>query len=73
MVDPKVRNLTIFVVPRLVILSAAGYTVYAALGSEVWRTLVSNSPYLNLISVLVVILVVWRGCLSLVRRLVLPA
>lgn len=73
MVDAKVRNLTIFVVPRLVILSAVGYVVYAALKSKMWGTFIANSPYLNLISVLVVIVVIWRGCLSLVRRLVLPA
>ena len=71
--DPKTRNLLLFVVPRLLAISAFAAGVQFVLRSGAWASFVAANPYLNLLSVLVLLVVAWRGGLAIIRRLVVPA
>lgn len=68
--DPKVRNLLLFVVPRVAGLGAAGYLLHWLRRSN--AGLLEQNPILNLVTLFLVIVVVWRVGLSVFRRLVLP-
>ena len=71
MVDPKVRNLALFVFPRVGVLAAAGYGLHWLLRSNV--AFLAGNAYLNMATLVLLILVIWRTGLSLIRRLLLPA
>jgi len=73
MVDPKVRNLTIFIFPRLAVILLAGWGLKALLGNAKWSGYLARNPLINTVSVVLLLVAVWRGCLSLIRRLVIPA
>lgn len=71
--DPKIRNLLIFVIPRIVIIGSFGYGCFYLINSPVYSSHLTNNVILNVVALLTILILAWRTSLTIIRRLLIPA